>query len=384
MKRLFPIFLFFISMSINICHSQTIGFKGQLSSWITTKPGESFRSQIGGRYIPELSFSKTIKDKYNLDAELSLNLYGYALINSFDDVIWDGEISPYRIWVRFTAPRYEIRAGLQKISFGPSTLLRPLMWFDQIDPRDPLQLTDGVYSLLGRYYFLNNANIWLWFLYGNDQQKGWEVIPSYRNKPEYGGRIQLPFLKGEIAMSYHYRTANLAGSLPPGFEPDSLINSNIPENRLGFDGKWDVGIGLWFEGSFIHQDIEIPLLRSKKLINTGADYTIGIGNGLTIMAEQFWFDTSEKMFETGNSMTFTALSANYPVGIIDNLSVIVFYDWENNSIYNFINWGMRWDKISLYVMGFWNPENYELYQNITNDQNLYAGKGIMVQFVFNH
>lgn len=35
------------------------------------------------------------------------------------------------------------------------------MRFDQVDPRDPLKLTDGVRGLLGRYCFLNNADIWL-------------------------------------------------------------------------------------------------------------------------------------------------------------------------------------------------------------------------------
>ena len=63
--------------------------------------------------------------------------------------------------------KLHIEPGLQKINFGSATMLRPLMWFDQVDPRDPLQLTDGVWGVLGRYYFLNNANIWLWGLYGN-------------------------------------------------------------------------------------------------------------------------------------------------------------------------------------------------------------------------
>ena len=64
--------------------------------------------------------------------------------------------------------------GLQKINFGSAVLLRPLMWFDSLDPRDPLQLTDGVYAVLLRYYFPNNANLWAWALYGNDSPKGWE------------------------------------------------------------------------------------------------------------------------------------------------------------------------------------------------------------------
>ncbi|GAI27146.1 unnamed protein product, partial [marine sediment metagenome] len=59
------------------------------------------------------------------------------------------------------------------------------MWFDRIDPRDPLQLTDGVYGLLLRQYFLNNANIWVWGLYGNDDLRGWEYLPSEAKSVEF-------------------------------------------------------------------------------------------------------------------------------------------------------------------------------------------------------
>ena len=56
----------------------------------------------------------------------------------------------------------ENRLGLQKIDFGSALLIRPLQWFNQIDPRDPLRLTNGVYGILFRQYFNDNSNIWLW------------------------------------------------------------------------------------------------------------------------------------------------------------------------------------------------------------------------------
>ena len=118
------------------------------------------------------------------------------------------------MWVKFSGDQFELRAGLQKINFGSAQMFRPLMWFDRIDPRDPLQLTDGVYGLLARYYFLNNANIWLWGLYGDDKIKGWELIPSKKNSIEYGGRVQLPLYTGEIAATYHHRTADPGPVLP--------------------------------------------------------------------------------------------------------------------------------------------------------------------------
>jgi len=81
------------------------------------------------------------------------------------------------------------------------------MWFDQIDSRDPLQLTDDVWGLQARYYFPNIANIWLWGLYGNNERRGWEAVPVSKNIPEFGGRVQLPIPSGEIALSYNHRVA---------------------------------------------------------------------------------------------------------------------------------------------------------------------------------
>jgi hypothetical protein len=360
--------------------SQDLGFKGQLSAWLVAKPFDDFQSQLGARYIPELSYGYGFKEKYTLDAEVSLNIYGYGYYNG-DSIEWDGDFDLFRGWVRFSTNRLNVRAGLQKINFGSAAMLRPLMWFDQIDPRDPLQLTEGVYSILGRYYFPNNANIWLWFLYGNDKQKGWEVFPSFKDIPEFGGRFQIPLLTGELGVSYHHRVANTEGTIPPEYQSS---NFKVPENRIGLDGKWDVGVGIWFETAFIRQEIDIPELKTKKLINMGLDYTIGIGNGLLLIGEQLWFTTGEEFFNSIEQNSFTAISANYPISIIDNLTYIFYYDWSNNGIYNFINWGMTWDKINLYIMAYWNPDNFTLYQNLSGEATLYTGKGFQVQFVFNH
>ena len=135
--------------------------------------------------------------------------------------------------MKFSGDQFEVRAGLQKINFGSASMLRPLMWFDQIDPRDPLQLTDGVYVLLGRYYFLNNANIWVWALYGNDSRKGWEQIPSLKKVPEFGGRLQLPVSHGELGTTYHYRVAD-ASSVPnlPHGTSQARARSAVPAVSL--------------------------------------------------------------------------------------------------------------------------------------------------------
>jgi len=357
---------------------QSITWQGQASSWLTLNPDPKLEGQIGLRYIPTISLQKGINTDYLFDAEIAFNNYGASYIRSIDDVDNDGKIKPYRLWIRFSSSQFEIRAGLQKINFGTATFLRPLMWFDRIDPRDPLQLTDGVYGILSRYFFLNNTNIWIWALYGNEKTKGWEMFPTLKKKPELGARVQLPVLTGELGITYHHRKVNL--------KVISLLIANentIGENRFAVDGKWDAVIGLWFESVLIHQDLSVDQLRYQRFFNLGMDYTFDLGNGLNAMTEYFRLDYSDKPFRTGEPISFSALSVGYPISILDNLNAILYYDWDNSSWYRFINIQRRYDNWSFYIMGFWNPDKFQIYQN-RDQNNLFAGKGLQLMIVFNH
>ncbi len=370
--------------------SQTLVFSGQAIGWAVASQMEEpagtagdikkvWREQAGLRYLPQLQLQVPVKENYSFDAEVSANIFGSGLYWSADSVIWDGKLKPYRAWLRFSGDRFEVRGGLQKINFGSASMLRPLMWFDQIDPRDPLQLTDGVYGILGRYYFLNNANIWVWGLYGNDKRKGWEIVPSVRNKPEFGFRAQIPLPGGELATSYHYRVADAEKvyAIPPG------ENTHVREKRLALDGKFDYTVGFWFEAVLIHQEIHIPELEYRRALNLGIDYTFALGNGLNLMSEFFTFGTSDRPFGSGKDIYFTALSANYSFNIFNSLNGIIFYDWTNHDLYNFINWSWQFDKWSFYIMGFWNPQRFNLYQGLEG-ANLYAGRGLQFMIVYNH
>jgi len=253
------------------------------------------------------------------------------------------------------------------------------MWFDRIDPRDPLQLTDGVYGLLGRYYFLNNANIWIWGLYGEDKTKGWEIFPSKKSSIEYGGRLQVPLYTGEVGATYHHRRAD-----PEGVIPDSLLNGSFyPENRFAIDAKIDLGVGLWIEGALIHQDLDFTELTFKTMLNAGLDYTLNLGNGLNLMTETFGLMQGSQPFGSDQKVFFGLLSATYPINIIHNLGAMLFYDFTNRDFYRFINWSLAFDRWSFYVMGFWNPDNYNLY-NLDYQTTLYSGWGFQLMAVFNH
>ena len=68
----------------------------------------------------------------------------------------------------------------------------------------------------------------------------------------------------------------------------------VPENRLALDGKWDIGVGFWFEGALIHQSTELLPLNYQRMLTLGVDYTFGLGNGLHVLSEHFISDASKK------------------------------------------------------------------------------------------
>ncbi|MCK5209464.1 MAG: hypothetical protein KAQ79_15625, partial [Cyclobacteriaceae bacterium] len=121
-------------------------FKGQLSSWAHFNPNNPYPLYLGGRYIPQVNYEIQFPKTKLIDFEASANIYGDVGIHFFDSASANGNISPYRIWARYSTEQLELRAGLQKIDFGTATMLRALRWFDQIDPRDPLRLTEGVWA----------------------------------------------------------------------------------------------------------------------------------------------------------------------------------------------------------------------------------------------
>lgn len=351
--------------------------ENQISAWTTVNFNDQTGFQAGGRYIPTLSLSDSLKRSQTISAELSLNAYGNYYWTEYGSSDWRGNVKPYRLWLRYSFPRLEFRIGLQKISFGSASILRPLMWFDRIDVRDPLQLTEGVYSFLGRYYFQNNLNIWFWTLYGNNDPMGWEAIPTKKNVPEFGGRIQLPVPKGEIAASYHHRKAETVY--------DTFFFSNVmyPEDRLGIDGKWDLGVGIWFEAVAKHNRIAHSLIPAwETYINLGMDYTFSLGNGLNLITEYFRYGNNTQLAESGLASNFSVLSLNYPFGLMNTVSGSVYYNWDQQEWYRFISIQRKYNYFSFYLLAFWNPERFALY-SISEDRNLFAGKGIQLMAVLN-
>jgi len=424
--RLFLFILMAVLLPLNMLAQSDAGikFKGQLSGWGSYSSGAEFPVMVGGRYLPQLNLELPFRAKteskgivqadsgaaatgqvpdsdglnvdsarkffgikgLRFDAEVAGNFYGSLEMFgggelpgsgetvSAGDYRWRGDVKLYRGWVRLSSDKAEIRVGLQKINFGSAMMLRPLMWFDTMDPRDPLQLTDGVWGAMGRYYFGNNANIWVWGLLGNSKLKPFETLPSERWSPEFGGRVQVPVGSGEAAFTFHRRKMDL-----PLFEDKY-------ENKYGIDVRFDYEIGFWAEAALINKRAPLGIASNQELITLGADYTFGIGNGLNVSAEHMLIASGEKAFEFAATANLSAFSLNYPLGMDDNISLMFYYDWRGENLFNFVRWKHRVSFGDLFVMAFANPEVAEnpLLQGSSAGSAVMSGLGIQVMLVLNH
>jgi hypothetical protein len=374
------LYSFYLAGLVSPASALTLEHKGLLAGWVFGKFEHAVNPQAGGRFIPEFSLSQKFSGSFSLAAEVSFNAFGAARFQSGEETQTEGDVEPYRFWLRLGSERFEARIGLQRINFGSAALLRPLMWFDSLDPRDPLQLTDGVYGLLVRYYFLNNANIWAWALYGNDSPKGWESIATADDTVEWGGRAQVPLWSGELALTYHRRRIDI---VPQALPMATLPAERIPESRIGLDGKWDLGIGFWFEGTLTHQESEILPQPWQRAAALGLDYTFDWGNGLNVTAEHLRLDRSAKAFGSGEGTDFSALFFRYPVSIFVDLTAIFYYDWKEKEFYRFLSWQRTYDRWRFNVIAFWNPAAFRVFPTQPG-ANPFAGKGFQLMIVFNY
>ena len=373
---------------------KVLEFQGQLTANGQYAPQDYHYSLLGLRYIPQLNINVTNNDSihywdFEISADLSTyysfinkeqqnlpkpsNSYYGEAINGHHKIV--GKVAPYRFWARYRYENLELRFGLQKIDFGSASLLRPLQWFNSMDPRDPLGITNGVFGLLGKYYFDNNANIWMWCLGLNDDQRGFDVLVSDEFKPEFGGRFQYPVPLGELAFTYNHRWAN-AQPLP---------SNSIQEDKFALDGKWDVGVGLWFETtySFLHQPFD--MLTNQFAFNFGLDYTFGVGNGLSASLEHLLLSYDKTAFAMKNIQNTTALQLAYPIAMFDTFSFMAYHNWESKSFSAFLSYMHVFKEVSLYSNLYYNPmKNVEVFS--ADDSSLMMGRGFGVQLmlVFNH
>jgi hypothetical protein len=369
-------------------HAFEYELRGQISCWhLEARDGGKRYYNLGMRYIPQLSLMQEVHSDHLLDLEISLN--GYAAMSSGGRE--DSDIELYRLKLRYATAQTEIRIGLQKINFGPAFLLRALRWFDRLDPRDPLQLTDGVYGLRFTYNTMSNTSIWLWGLYGNDDVKGYELAATAGERPEFGGRLQFPVPAGELAFTFHTRqidiadacAGELAAALPAWAINSPLCTGEFTENRFALDGRWDIEIGLWIEAVLQEQRLDLLPYEWTKLVTVGVDYTLALGNGLHVLCEHMAVAASEAAFGWSEDEQTSAFSLGYPVGYLDNLSAIGFYSWERDEYYQYLAWQRTWDNLSLHVSAFHYPNDPGERELFEQDARA-AGYGGQIILMYNH
>ncbi len=288
---------------------------------------------------PEFFFTLYADDRISLDSE-QIAEFSFALRKGDTARSTRSEADLYRSWLRFSTLQSEVRLGLQKLNFGSALLLRPLQWFDTIDPTDPIRKTEGTAALLLRHYFLNNANLWLWSVHPEFNELKYLGMRS--QGLEFGGRLQYLFTFCETAFSYHHRR---------------LQNESFEqEDRLGLDSRWDMQIGFWFESS-VSRFSKANYIRYVSQFTIGADYTIPVGSGWQVLAEHLF----RKMFVESISdplsdSAASSLLLSYPLSLFNNLKAVVSYDWDNRNFFYFASFSRCYDFVTYHLNVFLNPD----------------------------
>ncbi|MBT3254640.1 MAG: hypothetical protein HN995_11955 [Candidatus Marinimicrobia bacterium] len=306
MKSIILIILLSLSALFANDRSLNLQWKGQASVIHASSFAGSFdESPTTMRYIPQLRLDFQISPANRLGFDAAVDVYNYSLGDSLVDM--DGDL--YRFTLRYDTPKTQVRVGLQKINFGPARMLRVLQWFDELDPRDPLALSPGVWAAMGRYYFDNGANLRLWTMAdAPDQSRSyWGDSDSW--PWDAGGRLEYPIPAGTLGLTLH--------SL------DISNVSDIKENRIAGDVRVDAVVGLWSEVMFAR--IEDPTLTMDVFsVMAGVDYTFGLGNGLYTALEMATTYQGTSGDEMPWQIRSYAISANYTLGLSDGLTFYLY------------------------------------------------------------
>lgn len=302
------------------------------------------RTEINGGllWIPEIHISHP--GFINVDFLVSSRFSGSW--DSYDKEYSDADL--YRAWMRIAGNTWDLRGGMQKITFGPARLFRALMWFDELNPTDLLRLTSGVWGLRGRVFFSNNLNVWGWTLYGNTALKGREFYPTQDKTLEYGGRMQFPVALGEWGVSVHSRKLNLTPDVVPAVYISEQYSGDSREFRLGFDGQWDIGAGVWFE-SVIYHTMNHPTLPWTHTNVIGLDYTFSLGSGLYILGEYGFTNTFDDDLINILSTDMWGLMMNYPLSFFSSVSGIFMWLPDNNLISAAASWQYTAGNFTYYI-----------------------------------
>lgn len=268
-------------------------------------------------------------DHLSLSGEYSLHSKYQSNWTARHEATMDAQ--SYRYYLSLKNPQSELRIGMQRLSFGSAQMLRPLQWFDRVDPLDPYQLTTGVEAALFRHYWLNNANLWLWGVLGTSELKGNEALCGKDEAIELGARLQYPLAVGDMALSLHER------SLAQG-----------KEYRLGWDLRTDFVLGAWVESSASYFDTALPVPEYQFAATLGADYVFGLGNGIATTLEMMLLaSANNEPAELRYQQLVTAALISYPWSLLDSVQLFGSYMRESGDFQLDARWRRVYDIVAL-------------------------------------
>ena len=268
-------------------------------------------------------------------------------------------------------------------------VLRPLMWFDTLDLKDPTGQTAGVGALRLKWYPWPNLALW-----------GWVVRPDYREYASPGGRIEYTLGAAEFGLTYHHNRHDPLNTSPPDFVSSPLLPYASKEDRLALDTRLDWKIGLWSEVLVTQATVYSWDGGDNHLqkVMVGGDYTLPWGDGVYVMVEHLWSRLEYyRRYVNGPAAAvisrvlreehLTLLMVSVPWAFFDNLMGFWQYDWENDRLYNFLMWQRTYDNFSLNTILYANPKR-EVYQpefSVLLPESLMGfGNGIQFMIVYNH
>ena len=311
-------------INFHIAFCSIFSFGGD--SWITLSYSDSISSFVTeSAYIPHLSRSFTLSDEDAIDFEFSERLM-FTSDQSYSLV-------PYRAWVRYTTSGMDIRVGLQKISFGPSQVLRSIAWFDNIDIKNPLALTEGVNSFRVKNYFSDSFNTWFW------------MIESEMSKFSLGGRGEYSTEVADIGLTLHRDEddqLHTAGQFP--------ILLNNANTRVGIDARYDGFIGLWNETAIIVEDkSDIHVCAT-----IGLDYTLPYLQGIHFLFEHLNYNRISTSIDNQN-IALSSFMVGFPIGIFNNIMFITTMNWDDAKLNHYMKWSHTLDDFGINFMASTGP-----------------------------
>ncbi len=330
-----------------------LDLSGQLTAQaIAVQSEQAWLTPLSLTYMPQLAITDASTEAFSVDAYASARIHLQQSPNQANSYAQSADW--YRLNVQFKTDHTDVVFGLQTLNFGPAVILRSLQWFDQVNPTDPTQSTLGVNALRVRHFLENGGILWLWTMAGNVASKGQEVVATSENTIEGGGRVQWPLANGELGVTSHLRKTPAMGFTGTVAEDDLL------ESRIALDGRWDIGVGLWFESVLIDQGSNAAN-NYRHQTTLGSDYTFGFGNGLYVVAEHQITQFSNHVLDWDSPDQTSVLHIRYPLNLLDSLSALSTVQWTDDiRTAHHVNWQRVYDNWIVQFSGFnrSNPNTY--------------------------